>query len=115
MYPDKIKITQITMDNELKVTVEASPIFSKASIEVENRELFGRDGTVVRSHTKVFIPDRRVMQDGVFKYMNLQKGDMIEYLKVSGRVPAAQDQVRHPVLMVSRVGHQRAQFIELLV
>ena len=115
LYPDRIKIIQITMDVELKVAVEAEPIFTKAYVEVENRLLYSRDGTMIRPHTRIFIPNRKVLNKGVRKKMDLCKGDMVILVKVSGETPSTDDQIRKPILMVTKVGHQRSQDIELLL
>ena len=115
LYPDKIKVVQITMDVETKVTKESLPLNLKAYVEVENRILYGWDGSVIRSHTRVYIPNRRVMQNGVFKRFNLNKGDMLTFIKINGETPAPQDRIRHPILMVTKVGAQRSQHIELIV
>ena len=115
LYPDRVEIIQVTMDVETKVTTEALPIKVSAYIELENRILYGWNGTVLRSHTRVYIPNRRVMQNGVFKKFNLNKGDMIIYTKINNEIPAPQDRIRQPILMVTKVGAQRSQHIELLV
>ncbi len=116
LYPDRIKIIQITMDTGLKVTIEAEAIHTKAYVEVENRILYSRDGSVIRPHTRIFIPDKKIlMNDGTYKKLNLNKGDMIILIKVSGGIPSTQDQVRKPILTVTKMGHQRSQHIEVLV
>lgn len=115
LYPDKIKIIPTLIDSELKGITESQEIITKAYVEDESRLRYTKDGTVIQPNTMIFIPDRKIFQNGVLIRLSLKKGDMIIILKMHGEDVILQEQVRREVILVNRVGAQRKQHLEVIL
>jgi len=115
LYPDRIRIVPVTTDNELKTTVEETPIDVSAYVEEESQIGFTKDGTVIVPHIKVFIPAKKVIQKGILKTLSLKKGDMLIVKRLHGQEVIEQEQIRRTILSVQRIGSQRNTHIEVIV
>lgn len=115
MYGDKIRITPVDMDNELKVATEQSDFILKAHVEDSNILLPGFKGTVVSAYTRVFIPNKKVMRDGKLQTLSIKKGDMLSIIKVSGLVVDKSEQIARPIIQIERRGYYNNRHLQVLL
>ncbi len=115
MYGDRIKITTVDMNNELKIATKEKIYSLKAHVENTNILLTGFNGTVVSAYTRIFIPNRKVMQDGQLRNMEIKKGDMLSIIKLQGQTLIESEQTARPIIEISRLGFYKNRHLQVLL
>lgn len=115
MYPDKVSITPIDINNELKTATKQDTYFIKAFVEDSNILLTGFNGTVVSAYTRVFIPNRKVIRNGQLVELIVEKGDMLAILKMHGKDLPTSEQVPRPIIQIERKGYRKNRHLQVLL
>lgn len=115
MYGDKVRITPVDTDNELKVATEKSEFIMKAHVEDSNIVLTGFSGTVISAYTRVFIPNKKVMRDGKLQTLNIKKGDMLSIIKLHGLIMNESERIPRPIIQIERRGYYHNRHLQVLL
>jgi len=104
MFPDKVKITPITIDQYRKET-PGTPFPSEAAVEESGTIKYSSAGEPIDPEIWIFLPGNT----------DVKRGDYIEIIKLHGQNPTSQEVEERKIKRTHRAGGFTVSHIEVLV
>lgn len=104
-FPDRVIVTPVTRTAAFNDQTEGTSTTYRASIEVDNRIVYGNDGAPIEPAMTILLPKDAVVN----------KGDFVQVSKLHGTDPTAHESAQRLVKQARRIGGSRISHVEVIV
>ncbi len=104
-FPDKVKITPITIDETYRTETPGVPFTTEAAVEEDGSIKYSSAGEPIDPEIWIFLPGN----------VSIERGDYIQITELHGETPTAQEAEERKVKRYHRAGGFSISHIEVLV